>query len=298
MTAGRSTRWGGPRPSPSTPAECAKLPTCGAPIPRWNWPCGSSSSSSIWSSECVPRSGPAMMRSRFALNDQRHYLNRCRNDEQWLRLLDVDAALVARTYNGDDAGHHRDHRPDVRAQQRHVARRCRRCRRVAGAAADDADLATDINGISAAYMGSTAWHDLLVGGHVQQRRAARWPPPICCSPAAPAVWQLLLAPKRLVRRRHLCRTRPSLPRVSSPAAPPSLAAIAARVEQRLREFLCSSMLAGRHSTPISPSRWPRSAGWCWWAASVFARRSAIGASRPPVATRPMRWWPTPVLPSS
>ncbi len=51
------------------------------------------------------------------------------------------------------------------------------------------------------------------------------------------MWQLLLARKRLVRRRHLCRTRPSLPRVSSPAAPPSLAAIAARVEQRLREFL-------------------------------------------------------------
>lgn len=109
---------------------------------------------------------------RFALNDQRHYLSRCRNDEQWLRLLDVDAALVARTYNAaatpvtiaiTDPMFERNN------GTWHVG--AGGARRVAGAAADDADLATDINGISAAYMGGTAWHDLLVGGHVQQRRA-------------------------------------------------------------------------------------------------------------------------------
>ena len=40
---------------------------------------------------------------RFGLSSQRHYLSRRRSDEQWLRLIDVDAALSARTYNSSSA---------------------------------------------------------------------------------------------------------------------------------------------------------------------------------------------------
>jgi hypothetical protein len=42
---------------------------------------------------------------------------------------------------------------------------------VADTARDDADLATTINGISAAYLGGTAWWDIGVSGRVEQRRA-------------------------------------------------------------------------------------------------------------------------------
>ncbi len=40
---------------------------------------------------------------RFALNDRRYYLSIARFDEQWVRLLDVDAALQTRTYNPSNA---------------------------------------------------------------------------------------------------------------------------------------------------------------------------------------------------
>lgn len=104
---------------------------------------------------------------RFALANPRSYHAKLRYDEQWLRLLDVDAALTARSYaraaDGvtisvtDPLFDHNTGTWQISADG---------ARRVADGAADGADLSTTINGISAAYMGGTAWSDLLAGGQV------------------------------------------------------------------------------------------------------------------------------------
>lgn len=108
---------------------------------------------------------------RFALDNSRAYRSKVRTDEQWLRLLDVHAALTARTYNAalgsvvvavSDPlfeGNNGVWRISAEGAQRLPA------------GTDGCDLATTINGISAAYMGGTAWHDLWVAGHVEQLQA-------------------------------------------------------------------------------------------------------------------------------
>lgn len=108
---------------------------------------------------------------RFGLRNQRHYLSKLRHDEQWLRLLDVDAALSARTLSPTratvtiaitdplfGANNGTWQVSSVGAQRSKVG-------------PDKADLVTTINGISAAYLGGTAWHDLWVAGVVQQQRS-------------------------------------------------------------------------------------------------------------------------------
>ncbi len=75
-------------------------------------------------------------------------------DEQWVRLLDVGAALAARSWI--DA-------PPVVIDVEGVGRW-----RIGDAgveqSTDDADLTTDIAGISAAYLGSTGWWELTATG--------------------------------------------------------------------------------------------------------------------------------------
>jgi predicted acetyltransferase len=107
---------------------------------------------------------------KFALDNQRRYASSGRLDEQWLRLLDVGAALTARTYGAAAAavtiavtdellpGNSGSWRVSAAGAER------------VSVAAESADLVTDINGLSAAYLGGTAWHDLLVGGRVCQQR--------------------------------------------------------------------------------------------------------------------------------
>ncbi len=108
---------------------------------------------------------------RFGLRNQRHYLSKRRHDEQWLRLLDVDAALSARTYNSSQVT------VTVAVTDPMFPANCGTWEvssagaRRSGVSADKADLDTTINGLSAAYLGGTAWHDLWVGGVVQQRRS-------------------------------------------------------------------------------------------------------------------------------
>jgi len=107
---------------------------------------------------------------RFGLRNQRHYLSKMRFDEQWLRLLDVDAALSARTYNSTSAA------VTVAITDALFPANCGTWEvsaagaRRSGVSAEKADLVTTINGVSAAYLGGTAWHDLWVGGVVQQQR--------------------------------------------------------------------------------------------------------------------------------
>jgi len=108
---------------------------------------------------------------RFGLRNQRHYLSKMRHDEQWLRLLDVDAALSARTYNATSAA------VTVAVTDPWFPANCGTWEvssagaRRSGVSGENADLVTTINGASAAYLGGTAWHDLWVGGVVQQQRS-------------------------------------------------------------------------------------------------------------------------------
>lgn len=108
---------------------------------------------------------------RFALNDRRYYLSIARFDEQWVRLLDVDAALRTRTYNPASCA------VTIAVTDPLFPANCGTWRvrggdveKVATAPTDDADLATTITGVSAAYLGGTAWWDLWVAGAVEQRR--------------------------------------------------------------------------------------------------------------------------------
>ncbi len=108
---------------------------------------------------------------RFGLRNPRHYLSRKRHDEQWLRLLDVDAALSARTYNSTRST------VTVAVSDALFPANCGTWEvnsvgaRRTGVSAENADLVTTINGVSAAYLGGTAWHDLWVGGVVQEQRS-------------------------------------------------------------------------------------------------------------------------------
>ena len=103
---------------------------------------------------------------RFAITNQRRYLTKSRTDEQWMRLLDVDVALRARTYNaGREAVTISVHDPLFPANDgvwRVSADGAERRSHATG----EADLVTTINGISGAYLGGTSWHELVVAGVV------------------------------------------------------------------------------------------------------------------------------------
>ena len=107
---------------------------------------------------------------RFGLRNQRHLLSKVRHDEQWLRLLDVDAALSARTFNSTRAT------VTLAITDSLFPTNCGTWEvssggvRRSSVSTEKADLATTINGISAAYLGGTAWRDLWVGNVVQEQR--------------------------------------------------------------------------------------------------------------------------------
>jgi predicted acetyltransferase len=98
---------------------------------------------------------------RRALYDVRAYETRQISDEQWLRLLDVDAALTARTYGpcsttvtiavSDPLIEDNNDRWEISGggAQRTSA---------------PADLIVDISTLSTAYMGSVAWRDIAASG--------------------------------------------------------------------------------------------------------------------------------------
>lgn len=126
---------------------------------------------------------------RFALADVRSYHAKIRSDEQWLRLLRVNDALTARSYNpasGAVTIAVTDSMFPANTGTWRVS--AAGAERVASSATDDADLATTINGLSATYMGGTSWHDALVSGHVEQR-----------TPGALAMADVLFASRPLPR---------------------------------------------------------------------------------------------------
>jgi predicted acetyltransferase len=100
---------------------------------------------------------------RFALSDRRAYEVTSVDDEQWVRLVDVDACLDARTYQGAIGA------VVVEVTDPWIEANNRRWRIDAdGATVTDAaaDLSTGVAGMSAAYLGATTWHQLAAVGAV------------------------------------------------------------------------------------------------------------------------------------
>ncbi len=106
---------------------------------------------------------------RWRLADVRSYVVKETWDEQWLRLVDVAAALAARTYNGagdvavvlgvtDPVLPQNDGRFEISAAG---ARRVRRA----------ADLDVPIDSLGAIYLGGTSVTELVIAGRIGERRA-------------------------------------------------------------------------------------------------------------------------------
>jgi predicted acetyltransferase len=93
-------------------------------------------------------------------------------DEQWLRLLDVDAALAARTYNDVDASVTIAVTDAILPANDGVFEISAAGAKRATIEAVDADLAAGIADISAAYLGGTWWSNLADAGRVEVRSPA------------------------------------------------------------------------------------------------------------------------------
>jgi predicted acetyltransferase len=105
---------------------------------------------------------------RLALANQRAFSVRNGGwDEQWLRLLDVDAALQARTYGDADAVIVAVE-DDLLAANTGVWSIDRNgAKRLGGVRADAADLSTDVRTLAATYLGGFRWSALAAAGRVQ-----------------------------------------------------------------------------------------------------------------------------------
>lgn len=100
---------------------------------------------------------------RTAADDRRAYRYVWIDDEQWLRLLDVDAALHARTYRPASGS------VAIGVTDPLLPRNAGTWRVGADGAErsdDDPDLTADIAALSAAYLGGTPWRELAAIGAV------------------------------------------------------------------------------------------------------------------------------------
>jgi predicted acetyltransferase len=98
---------------------------------------------------------------RRVMHDSRAYEGRQRIDDQWVRILDVDAALAARTYGPVETP------VIVGVHDPMVPANCA-VWRITGTGAErtdePADISVDIATLSAAYLGAVPWHDLAAAG--------------------------------------------------------------------------------------------------------------------------------------
>lgn len=108
---------------------------------------------------------------RFALHDPRQYHAKLRWDEQWLRILDVEAALTARTFNSGGGEVTIAVSDPLFADNEGTWRVSAEGATRADVAPATADLVTDVGGLSAAYMGGTAWYELAIAGRVVEQTA-------------------------------------------------------------------------------------------------------------------------------
>ena len=106
-----------------------------------------------WQAEVRPTDEPV----RRAMHDSRAYETRQRLDDQWVRILDVDAALRARTYGPVNAP------VSMEIDDPMLPANCGTWEVSAGGAARSggaADVMVDIASLSAAYLGAVSWTDL------------------------------------------------------------------------------------------------------------------------------------------
>jgi predicted acetyltransferase len=110
---------------------------------------------------------------QFAVADTRAYRTKWIIDEQWLRLLDVDAALTARRYADVDGA------VTVAVTDAMLPRNngvwsvsAAGAKRIDDLDEASADLAVDIGQLSAAFLGGTPWRALADAGRVEVSDAA------------------------------------------------------------------------------------------------------------------------------
>jgi predicted acetyltransferase len=105
---------------------------------------------------------------RHAVSDRRAYRHTSITDEQWLRLLDVDAALAGRSYRPASGS------VTIEVDDPLVLGNCGRWQVSASGAErtdGDADLKMGIETLSAAYLGGTSWTALAGTGSVEARNS-------------------------------------------------------------------------------------------------------------------------------
>jgi predicted acetyltransferase len=112
-----------------------------------------------WEIEARPVDEPV----RRAMHDARAYEVRQRIDDQWVRILDVDAALTARTYGRADGAITIAVDDPMFADNRGSWRVSTEGSQPAD---DPPDVRVDIGTLSAAYLGAVSWHDLAAIGLV------------------------------------------------------------------------------------------------------------------------------------
>jgi predicted acetyltransferase len=112
-----------------------------------------------WNAEMRPVDEPV----RRAMNDARAYEVKQRIDDQWVRILDVDAALGERSYA------HSDLAVAIEVDDPVFPANCGTWTvsgRGSARSNDTADVSVDIGTLSAAYLGAVPWRDLLAIGAV------------------------------------------------------------------------------------------------------------------------------------
>ena len=113
-----------------------------------------------WRSAYRPSDDPI----RRSLYNARSYRTVHRVDEQWVRVLDVDAALNARTF-GPAAGSVALGIEDPLFEENCGTWRIGSTGAVA--TADRADLTVDITALGAAYLGGISWRDMAASGEIE-----------------------------------------------------------------------------------------------------------------------------------
>jgi predicted acetyltransferase len=117
-----------------------------------------------WRAEQRPVDDPL----RLAAADPRSVRVEGRNDEHWLRLLDVDTAIGARTYGPTDRC------LTIQVRDPLFSSNCGTWRIDSYGAFrshNEPELVADVSGLSAAYLGGTSWRELHEAGRVHERRS-------------------------------------------------------------------------------------------------------------------------------
>ena len=107
---------------------------------------------------------------RFALSNQRHFIVKARYDEQWVRLLDVNRALDARTYQPMQGAVTIAVTDPIFSVNNGTWRVSADGAAKAAIDPADADVRCAINGISGAYFGGVSWYELANGGLATEQR--------------------------------------------------------------------------------------------------------------------------------